>query len=122
MPDQIVQKIEKKKWYHCNYRVIGVALCVILFILISGNSYIYYLINKKEINSTEIISNILTNAAKEKSLIPDIIIINKKDSSAAKLDSSLKKSLIEFLSKKYASDSPSSNKVFDIKPFYICFG
>lgn len=117
MPDQIVQYIEKKKWYHCNYRVIGVALCVILFILIAGNSYIYYLINKKEKNSTEIISNILTNAAKEKSLIPDIIIINKKDSSAVKLDSSLKKGLIEFLSKKYTSDSSSSNKVFDIKPY-----
>lgn len=117
MSEPIIQSIEKKKWYHCNYRVIGVALCVILFILIAGNSYIYYLVNKKEKDSTVIISNILTNAAKEKSLIPDIIIINKKDSSAVKLDSSLKKNLIEFLSKKFASDTPNSNKVFDIKPY-----
>jgi hypothetical protein len=112
-----IQNIEPKKWYRCNYRVIGFALCVILFILIAGNSYIYYLINQKKKDSTELISNILTNASKEKSLIPDIIIISKNDSSPVKLDSTLKKDLIEFLTKKYATNSPNSDKVFNIKPY-----
>ncbi|MBL7767109.1 MAG: hypothetical protein JNJ58_13500 [Chitinophagaceae bacterium] len=117
MSEPATQNPEKKKWYHCNYRVIGVSLCVILFILIVGNTYIYYLVNKKEKDSTKVISNILMNAAKEKPLIPDIIIVNKKDSSLTKLDSTLKKNLIEFLSKKYSSENADSNSTFDIKPY-----
>lgn len=117
MSEPATQNLEKNKWYHCNYRVIGVSLCVILFILIAGNTYIYYLVNKKEKDSTKVISDILTNAAKEKSLIPDIIIVNKKDSSSTKLDSSLRKNLIGFLSKKYSSGNTDSNSTFDIKPY-----
>lgn len=117
MTEPATQNLEKKKWYHCNYRVIGVSLCVILFILIAGNTYIYYLVNKKDKDSTKVISDILMNAAKEKSLIPDIIIVNKKDSSSVKLDSSLQKYLIDFLSKKYSSSNADSNNTFDIKPY-----
>lgn len=117
MTEPATQNIEKKKWYQCNYRVIGVSLCAILFILIAGNTYIYYLVNKKDKDSTKVISAILMNAAKEKSLIPDIIIVNKKDSSSIKLDSSLKSHLIDFLSKKYSSSSGDSNSIFDIKPY-----
>ena len=117
MTEPATQNLEKTKWYHCNYRVIGVSLCVILFILIAGNTYIYYLVNEKEKDSTKVISDILMNAAKEKSLIPDIIVVTKKDSSSVKLDSSFKKDLIAFLSNKYSSANVDTNCTFNIKPY-----
>ncbi len=112
-----ISNIETKKWYHCNYRVIGVAIGVVFLLLIIGNGYIYYLINKEKKSSTELISTILNNSAKEKSLIPDIVILNKNDSNGIKIDSTLKKELLKFLISKYNNDSSKASKVFDIKPF-----
>jgi hypothetical protein len=117
MQEKAEQNSEPKKWYQCHYRIIGVALCIMLLLLMIGNYMIYSLIDKEKINSTEIISSILTASSKEKSLIPDIIILSRSDSSRVKLDSTLKKDLIKFLTNKYTSNNSDSEKVFDIKPY-----
>lgn len=117
MSDTINQKSEPKKWYQCHYRVIGIALCGILLLLIVGHLITYNLINKQKRDSTAIISKILSNFSSEKSIIPDIIIVSKNDSSTIRLDSTLKKDLIKFLTNKYTTNNPGNKKIFDIKPY-----
>jgi hypothetical protein len=117
MPETTIQIDKLQKWYQCHYRVIGATLCGILLLLILGHLITYRLINKQSLDSTKIISKILTNASTEKSMIPDIILIEKKDSTASFSDSILKEELINFLTNKYAKGNPNENKVFDIKPY-----
>jgi hypothetical protein len=117
MSETTIQNNEQMKWYHFSYKTIGFILCSIIILLIAGHLLTYHYINKQKENSVQIITNILNNAAKEKALIPDIIIVGKKDSSGILLDSTLKKDLLNFLINKYAETKSKTNKIFDIKPY-----
>jgi hypothetical protein len=117
MSERTIQNIEPKKHYHFSYKAIAIILSVIIFLLIGGHLLTYHYINKEKEDRVQIINNILTNASKEKALIPDIILIGRKDSTASFLDSALKKELLNFLTNKYAEGNPKANKVFDIKPY-----
>lgn len=117
MPESINQNIEPKKYYHFSFKAIATILSIIIFLLIGGHLLTYHYINKEKEDRVQIINNILSNVSKEKALIPDIILIGKKDSTASFLDSVLKKELINFLTNKYAEGNPNANKVFDIKPY-----
>jgi hypothetical protein len=119
MAESTIQNNEQMKWYHFSYKTIGFILCSIIVLLITGHLLTYHYVNKQKEDSVRIITNILDNAAKEKTLIPDIIIIGKKDSSGILLDSTLKKDLLNFLINKYAETKSKANKVFDIKPYLL---
>jgi len=92
----------KKKWYQCQYRTFGVALIAILILLIIGNIVTYNINNNHNKNKEVLINEILINASKDKALLPDFIIVERKDSisiNTNKNDSLLKNQIIEFMHK-----------------------
>jgi hypothetical protein len=117
MSETAIQNIEPKKHYHFSYKAIAIILSIVIFLLIGGHLLTYHYINKEKEDRVRIINNILTNASKEKALIPDIILIGRKDSTTSFSDSALKKELLNFLTNKYAEGNLKANKIFDIKPY-----